>query len=179
MPLDQNPYQRLVLGASAFQCMLAGFLFPKCNNFACLHSRQDENELHLKRMKSASSVSRSQAYLAKRKRIGWSIGFKSWTNWALYDVIPRCLCKIRLNHVSEILNCWERRWIDVDGASHTLSATAAIFSGVLFLDFHAFVYRWGCPFFRFFSQNNDDDSLLPKSVLNFCTHSATLPWFSK
>ena len=33
--------------------------------------------------------------------------------------------------------------IDVDGASHTLSATAAIFSGVpLFLAFHALVYSF-------------------------------------
>ena len=40
--------QWLVLGVSAFQCMRAGFLSPKCNNFACLHTRQDQNELHLK-----------------------------------------------------------------------------------------------------------------------------------
>ena len=32
--------------------------------------------------------------------------------------------------VFEMYNCWERRWIDVDGASHALSATATIFSGV-------------------------------------------------
>ena len=37
------------LGVSAFQCMRAGFLCPKCDNFACLHTRQDQNELHLKR----------------------------------------------------------------------------------------------------------------------------------
>ena len=59
----------LVLGASV-QCMRAGFLCPKCDNFACLHTRQDQNELHLKRRfflpKSASSISPSQAYLAKR-----------------------------------------------------------------------------------------------------------------
>ena len=41
--------QWLVLGTLAFQCMREGFLCPKCNNFACLHSRQDQNELHLKR----------------------------------------------------------------------------------------------------------------------------------
>ena len=40
--------QWLVLGASAFQCMRAGFLCPKCDNFACLHTRQNQNELHLK-----------------------------------------------------------------------------------------------------------------------------------
>ena len=27
----------------------SGFLCPKCDNFACLHTRQDQNELHLKR----------------------------------------------------------------------------------------------------------------------------------
>ena len=39
----------LVLGTSAFQCMRAGFLCPKCDNFACLHTSQNQNELHLKR----------------------------------------------------------------------------------------------------------------------------------
>ena len=41
--------QWLVLVASAFQSMRACFLCPKCDNFACLHTRQDQNELHLKR----------------------------------------------------------------------------------------------------------------------------------
>ena len=50
MPLDQNPHQTVtVLGASAFQCMREGFLCPKCDNFACLHTRQGQNKLHLKR----------------------------------------------------------------------------------------------------------------------------------
>ena len=67
---------------SAFQCLRVGFLCPKCNNFPCLHTRQYQNELHLKKWffflpKSASSVSRSQAQLAKRKCIGWLIGFNS------------------------------------------------------------------------------------------------------
>ena len=35
--------------ASAFQSMRAGFLCPKCDSFAYLNSRQDQNELHLKR----------------------------------------------------------------------------------------------------------------------------------
>ena len=41
--------QLLVLGASAFQCMCAGFLCPKCDNLACLLTRQDQNEHNLKR----------------------------------------------------------------------------------------------------------------------------------
>ena len=39
--------QWLVLGASGFQNMSVEFLCPKCYNFACLHTRQDQNELHL------------------------------------------------------------------------------------------------------------------------------------
>ena len=31
---------------SAFQWMRAGFLCPKCDNFACLHTRQGQNKLH-------------------------------------------------------------------------------------------------------------------------------------
>ena len=74
--------------------------------------------------KLAFSVSRSPAHLGNRKRMGWSIGFNSWTNWTLYGIIPRSLCKIPLNDVSEMFNCWERRWIDVDGEE----PAAAIFS---------------------------------------------------
>ena len=44
-----GPKSALVSGASAFQCMRAGFLCPKCDNFACLHTGQDQNEHHLKR----------------------------------------------------------------------------------------------------------------------------------
>ena len=49
--------------------------------------------------------------------------------------------------ISEMFNCWERRWIDVNGASHTLSGTMAIFSAGLWM---------GMPVsFTFFSQDND------------------------
>ena len=54
--------------------MRAGFLCLKCDSFACLHTRQDQNKLHLKRWfflsKLASSVSRSQEYFpALYKRV--------------------------------------------------------------------------------------------------------------
>ena len=146
MPLHQNPHQTVTrfrcIGFSMYAC---GFSMPKCENFDCLLTRQDQNELHLKRWlllsKSASSVSRSQAHLVKRKRIGWSIGFSSRANWTLYGVIPRFLCKIRLNDVSEMFNCWERRWIDVDGAWQTHFLPQWQYSRVyaLFLDFHALI----------------------------------------
>ena len=61
----------LVLGASTFQCMRAGFLCPKCDNFACLHTRQYKmgfiwkDDFLFFLPKSTSSVSRSQAHLAK------------------------------------------------------------------------------------------------------------------
>ena len=50
MPVIQNPNQTVArFGCVGFQCMRAGFLCPKCDNFASLHTRQDQNELHLKR----------------------------------------------------------------------------------------------------------------------------------
>ena len=73
MPLDQNPHQRAPLFGcvvGAFQCMHEDFLCHKCESFAYLHNRQDQNEFHLKMWfifaKSASSVSRSQTHLTKR-----------------------------------------------------------------------------------------------------------------
>ena len=45
MPLEENEHQTAIrLGASAFQCMRVGSLCPKCDNFACLNTRQDQNE---------------------------------------------------------------------------------------------------------------------------------------
>ena len=97
MPLGQNPHQTVTrFGCVGFSMHACGFSVPKCDNFACLHTCQDQNELHLKRW---------FFFFAK-------IG-NSWTNWTLYGVIPRSLCKIRLNDVSKMFNCWERRWIDV------------------------------------------------------------------
>ena len=75
MPLDQNPHQTVVRFGCVGQWMRESFLYPKCYNFACLHTRQDQNELHLKNdffllAKSAFSVSRSQAHFpALFKRI--------------------------------------------------------------------------------------------------------------
>ena len=48
MPLTKiRTKQWLVLGASAFQCMRPGFLCLICDNFACLHTRPDQNEFHM------------------------------------------------------------------------------------------------------------------------------------
>ena len=84
---------------------------------------------------------------------------------------------------SEMFNCWKRRWIDVDGASHTLSATAAIFLGIrTVFGFSRFGLSMRMPVsFTFFTRQRTYGAapLLPKFVSNFRIHSATLPWFSK
>ena len=51
MPLDQNPHQTVTrFGCVGFSMYAGvGFLCPKCDNFACLRTRQDQNEIHLKR----------------------------------------------------------------------------------------------------------------------------------
>ena len=97
--------QWLVLGASAYQCMHAGFLCPKCNNFDCSYTRQDQTELHLKRWfflpKSAYSVSRSQAHLAKRKCMGYTSVFvrqKDKTNFFSNQTWAKCYHKWRSLH---------------------------------------------------------------------------------
>ena len=40
--------QWLILGASAFQSMRACFLYPKCDNFACLRTRQERRPVETK-----------------------------------------------------------------------------------------------------------------------------------
>ena len=130
MPLNQNPHQTVTrFGRVGFSMYAWGFSVPQMRQF-CLFtyppsSKWASSEEMIVLPKSTSYVSRSQAQLAKRKLIGWSIGFNCWTNWTLYGVIPRSLWWWCLRF-SETFNCWERRWID----SHTLSATAVIFSDI-------------------------------------------------
>ena len=124
----------LVLGSSAFQCKRAGFLCPKCDNFACLHTRQNQNELHVKRWfflpKSASSVSRSQTHLVNRKRSGWSIGFNS-EPIELYMASHQGLCTKFVSMMSPKCSIVKNDGELMLMALHThVSATAAIFSGV-------------------------------------------------
>ena len=123
---------------------------------------------------SASSVRWSQAHLSKRKRIGWSIGFNSWikliagalieakTHWMVnwlqllnqlnfYGVTPRCLSKNRFNDVSDMSNCWERRWIDVDGFTHTFCHSSNILGCThYFFLFMLWFINEDARFFHFF-----------------------------
>ena len=94
--------------------------------------------------KSSSFVSRSQAHLAKRKCIGWSIGFNSWTNWTLYVVIPRLLCKNSFQ--------WCLRNVQVFcHSSNILGYTDCFCFSPLGL--------WGCQFLSLFSQDNENTVL--------------------
>ena len=52
MYLDQNPHQtvpRFGCGGFSMYASIHTYMSPKWDNFACLHPRQDQNELHLKR----------------------------------------------------------------------------------------------------------------------------------
>ena len=167
MPVDQNPHQTVTrFGCVSFSMYACGYSVPQMWQF-CFFTyppiskwASSEKMIFFFLPKSASSVSRSKDHLAKRKRIGWSIGFNSGTNWTLYGVMPRSLCKIHRNDVSEMFNCWERGWIDVDGTAHTLSATAAIFSGVrTVFGLNALVCRWEGQFLSPFSQGNEHTEL--------------------
>ena len=145
--------------------MRAGFLCPNCGNLVVYIPAKIKMSFIWKDVfflpYSASSVNRSQAHLAKRKRIWWSIGFNSWTNSTSYWVIPRSLCKICPNDVSEMFNCREPRCIDVDDASHTHFLSHQQYSRVyaLLLALHALFYRWGCQFLSLFSQDNEHTEL--------------------
>ena len=142
--------QWLVLDASAFQCMRAGLLCPKCDNFAYLHTRQDQDKLQ--RCFFFQNRHLLQAHLAKRKRIGYSIGFNSSTNWTLYGVNKGFYSKFVW--MVFLFSCWERWWIDDDGTWRTLSATSAIFSFVYpVLGFSRFSLSMRMPvFFHFFQK---------------------------
>ena len=148
IPLDQNPYQPVTCFVClGFQCMRAGFLCPNCDNIGCLHTRQDQNEFYLKRWfflpKSSSSISLSQAHLAKRKRVGWSIGFNSWTNWSLYGVIQNssqwCFRNVQLLRTT--VNWYWCRF------THTIVHSSNILG-------------WGCQFLLLISQDNENTELM-------------------
>ena len=57
--LDQNPHQTVTsFGCVGFSMYACGFSVPQTRHFGCLHTRQNQNEFHLKIFwpKSASSV---------------------------------------------------------------------------------------------------------------------------
>ena len=78
MPLDQNPHQTVTrFGRVGFSMYTCGFSVPQMH-FDCLHTRQDQNKLHLKRC--FFFFCQNRAHLAKRKRIGF-VRRKDKTNY--------------------------------------------------------------------------------------------------
>ena len=142
MPLDQNPHQTVThFGCVSFSIYVCGFSVPKILQF-CLFT-------YPPRSKCASSV-KMTFFFAKSgifcKPIAGPLS-KAITHWMVnglqllnqfYSVWRHT--KVRFNDVSKMINCWERRWIDVDSASRTLSRVYALLAS------HSWVYRWGCQF---------------------------------
>ena len=92
MPLNQNPHQKVILfGCVGFSNNAREFSVPQRRQFYIftypLRSKwaSSGKMIFFFLPKSASSVSRSQIHLAKRKRIEWSIGFNSWIFMASYQ----------------------------------------------------------------------------------------------
>ena len=48
MPVRQYEHQTVTRLRLVIQRLRAGFICPKCEKFAYLHTRQDQSELHLK-----------------------------------------------------------------------------------------------------------------------------------
>ena len=140
-----------------FNVCMRVFCAPKCDNFICLLTRQDQNVLHLKRWFFFSEIvifCKSIVGPLSEAKTHWMVNWLQLLNQLnfVWRYIKVFFCKIRLNDVSEVFNCWERRWIDVDGASHTLYATVAIFLGVrtVFWLFTLWFIYEDASFFHFF-----------------------------
>ena len=93
--------QWLVLGAAVFQCMRAGFLYPKCHNFGCLYTRHDQNEVHLRRIGIfCKSIVRRKLHsmfcalflentLSAAELMSFGhLGAAIWHRWATICVVP-------------------------------------------------------------------------------------------
>ena len=135
--------------------MRAGFRCLKCDNFGCLHTRQDRNELHLKIW---YFLSKSATSAAKRKRMEWSIAFNSWTNFELCMASYQGLYAKFVSMMSP--NCWivenDSELMLMTLHTHFLSQQQYSRVYALFWAFHALVYQWGCQLLSlFFSQDNE------------------------
>ena len=160
MPLDQNSHQTVArFGCVDFSMYACEFPVPQMRRF-CLFT-------YLPRSKWASSV----------KMIFSKIGIfcksitgplsEAKTHWMLnwlqllkqLDFVLASYQGLYAKFVL-IFNCWERRWIDVDGSSRTLSVTAAIFWGVRSVfGFSRFGLTMRMPVSLTFSQDNEHTEL--------------------
>ena len=167
MPLDQNPNQTVTrFGCVGFSMYACGFYVPKFDNFACLHTSQDQNELHLKRWFSFAKIDifcKSIADPVSEAKTHWM------ANWLQllkqFNFVWRHT-KVFIQNSSQ---WWSPKCslVENDGelmlmVLHTHILPHQQYSRVyaLFLPFHASVYRWGCQFLSLFSQDNDHKELL-------------------
>ena len=188
MPLDQNPHQTLTSMSQLFNVCVRVF----CDQNAAILLIYIPAKIKMNftwkddffSPKLASSVSRSQSHLAKRKPIGWSIDFNTWTNWTLYGVIQRYLCKIRLNDVSENFQvlrttvnwCWWRFTHSFYHSSNILRCTHCFWLFMLW-----FIYE-DASFFYFFHKITNLRSwrcFSSSKIRPQFSHTFTLPLFSK
>ena len=176
MPLDKNSHQTV----AHFGCIsFSMYACPKCYNFVCLHTSQDQNELHLKKWffflpKSASFVSRSHSYLAKRKRIALDGQLTSTP-----EPIEFCMASYQ-GLYAKFVSVMSPKCSIVESDSelmlmalHTHFLPQQQYSrvNVQFLAFHALVYRWGCHFISLYSQDNEYTEL---TVLLFFQNPYTI-----
>ena len=165
MPLDQNPHQTVIrFGCVCFSMYVCKFSVSQMRQFYLFTYPPRSKWASSEKMiffflpKSASSVSRLQAHLAKRKRIGWSIGFNSWTNWmASYQDLYAKFVSMMSPKCSIIENDGEFMFM----ALHTNFLPQQQYFRVyaLFVAFHALVYRWEWHFLSLFSQDNENTEL--------------------
>ena len=103
--------QWFVLCASAFQSMCAGFLCSKCDNFVCLHTRQDQNELDLKRWFFFAKI----GIFCKSITIPLPSVVQAYTQPYLFgERLKLIICQIRHElsvAIHEISTSWKKRYM--------------------------------------------------------------------
>ena len=144
--------QWIVLGVSAFQCMPAGFLCRKCDNFPCLHTRQDQNKLHLKDDCFCQIVifCRLIAGPLSEAKTHWMVNLLQLLNQLNFvgrhsKVFNAKFVSMMSPKCSIVENDGEWRF------THTFCHSSNIFGcPYCFLAFYALVYQWGCQFLSLF-----------------------------
>ena len=124
------------MGALAFQCIRADQLCSKYDNFACLHTRQDQNRFRLKRWflspKSATSVSRSQAHLAKRYSSVYTTIFVRRKNKTYYLSL---LYELSVT-IHDISTCWKKTTLNGGPYTNVFSCVNWYLKGSVYPRYH-------------------------------------------
>ena len=147
--------QWLILGALDFQCIRAGFLCSKCDNFACFYTRQDQNELHLKRwfffFVKIDIFCKLIAGALSEAKTHWMVGWLQLPNqlnfvWRHAKFVYMMSPRTSMNGDDLMLMALYTNFLQQQQYSRVYA---------LFLTFHALVYLWVCQFISLFSQDNE------------------------